>query len=439
MQIRVLTFFLLCFTPIQALESSTSSPALPSQTATITTLPPAQASSNDTNPCDFSDRSALLDRVVSDWQGYNISLLVEKCPNICVLIYGDGNPDVSGIGVSRISYMSTIRITDGLEVLISYIVQFVSTLLVGPGLLYLFAFESRYSDGFKQFLSMVINDIMPVINSGNNWIMLSVMVASIIRLSQYPPVFEMDFISTLLWFQWLMALARTVTTRVLTGRLDEKHRGRGAWSILFTFLALIFTFIASISAGYPAGPAQSEALVAISRFCAFENDLPIRLYVDTAEEEKSQLPWWQILLLKLAAPFIQAGLTAVVVIAGSILLVVGGAFLGLWAEITGFLWAKLPNGLKKQLTNLGLLALSALIVLLCLLPGALWLTLCIWLLTIMQGARNDLQMALGKQYQDSYWGFGQVTIVVMLLPSVFQVLGKIISRFCALPFSWSAS
>jgi hypothetical protein len=100
-------------------------------------------------------------------------------------------------------------------------VQFVSTLLVGPGLAYLSAFESRYSDGFNQFLSMVVNDIMPVTNSGNNWIMFSIMVASIIRLSQYPTVFEIDFIKMLLWFQWLMALARTITTFVLTERLDE--------------------------------------------------------------------------------------------------------------------------------------------------------------------------------------------------------------------------
>lgn len=104
MQMRVLTFFLLCFSAALALESSNSSPALPSQTRTITTLPPAEPSSNDTDPCDFADRDVLLDRVVSEWQGYNISLLVEKCPSVYVLIYGDGNPDVSGIGVSRRLY-----------------------------------------------------------------------------------------------------------------------------------------------------------------------------------------------------------------------------------------------------------------------------------------------------------------------------------------------
>jgi hypothetical protein len=137
---------------------------------------------------------------------------------------------------------------------------------------------------------------------------------------------------------------------------------------LFTILALPFTYTVFFTAGYSAGAAQSETLMAISRFCAFENDLPVPLYVDGATEEKSQLPWWQILLLKLAA------------IPLTILIFVGGVFLDLCAR---FLWAKLPNGLKKQSTNLRLLALSVLIVLLRLLLGALWLTLCVWLLTVM--------------------------------------------------------
>jgi hypothetical protein len=82
-----------------ATESSSSITSLAPQTATITTLPPAQPSINSTNPCNFTDRDALLERVVVDWQSYNVSLLAETCPNVCELIYGNGNPDVSGIGV----------------------------------------------------------------------------------------------------------------------------------------------------------------------------------------------------------------------------------------------------------------------------------------------------------------------------------------------------
>lgn len=55
---------------------------------------------SDTDPCAFTDRVSLLDRIESDWQEYNISLLVETCNAVCSILYGTGNPDISGIGVS---------------------------------------------------------------------------------------------------------------------------------------------------------------------------------------------------------------------------------------------------------------------------------------------------------------------------------------------------
>jgi hypothetical protein len=117
MQIRVFAFFLLCCAPTWALESSYTAPEFPPQTASTTTLPAAQPSGNNANPCDFTDRWSMIDRVLSDWQGYNISLLVSTCPNVCVLIYGDGNPDVSGIGVSRVLTCYPSLTMEGIDIL----------------------------------------------------------------------------------------------------------------------------------------------------------------------------------------------------------------------------------------------------------------------------------------------------------------------------------
>ena len=41
----------------------------------------------------------MIDRVEEVWQEYNVSLLVATCDNVCLFVYGAGNPDVSGIGV----------------------------------------------------------------------------------------------------------------------------------------------------------------------------------------------------------------------------------------------------------------------------------------------------------------------------------------------------
>ena len=91
-----------------------------------------------------------------------------------------------------------------------------------------------------------------------------------------------------------------------------------------------------------------------SRFCAFENDLSVPLYVDTLKEEKPEPTLWQMILLRLAAPFINMGVMAVIVILGSILFLVAITFWTLLNLTIGSLWAKLSKRLKKQLTNLGL-------------------------------------------------------------------------------------
>lgn len=431
MQPCVLALFLLSFSPTQALEAGTS-PALPSQTATVTSLLPAQPSGNSTDPCAFPDRSTLLDRVVSEWQGYNITLLVETCPNVCVLVYGDGSPDVSGIGVSCLSHVPSLccSITNSMEVLISYIMQFISTILVGPVLLYLSGFQRRCSDKLNRFVSMVIDEVMPTVNQGNNWIMFSILVASAFRLSAVPPVFETDFIVTLLWFQWILAVPRTINTCFLT-TYDGDYNGRGVLSVVFLIFTLYFTFYLSSYGTAHGGRDQHQALVAISEFCAFGNDLPIPS-PSIPEEETPRIPWWQYLLLKLTGPFVVMGVVAVCVIALVIIGLVLGTFFGLLAKIRDFFWAKSPSRLKEPLMHLKNWATVAWAMLFISLPGALWLAICAWLLATMQTARNSMQMALGKQYQDSYWGFGQILAAVLLFQPVFQIADKVFGRHRAL-------
>jgi len=88
MQPRGLVLLVLCFSSVsaQALTSTTTILVLPLQTATISTLPPAQPTSSDANPCQFADRNELLDRVINDWQGYNVSLLVQTAL-MCVSLF----------------------------------------------------------------------------------------------------------------------------------------------------------------------------------------------------------------------------------------------------------------------------------------------------------------------------------------------------------------
>jgi len=96
MNLRLFFFVSVLFISAGILAQSTSQSGL----QTLTALPPAMPTGNNSDPCAFPDRDSLLDRIAGDLDNYNISLLIDTCPDVCQYIYGSGNPDISGIGVS---------------------------------------------------------------------------------------------------------------------------------------------------------------------------------------------------------------------------------------------------------------------------------------------------------------------------------------------------
>ena len=73
---------------------------LDSLLATPSPSPQTPAALGGNVTCDFDDITSLVGHIVHEWAGYNLSLLVQTCPDTCILVYGSGNPDISGIGVS---------------------------------------------------------------------------------------------------------------------------------------------------------------------------------------------------------------------------------------------------------------------------------------------------------------------------------------------------
>ncbi|WYZ35356.1 hypothetical protein EsH8_X_000003 [Colletotrichum jinshuiense] len=57
----------------------------------------------DSTQCQFSDYQKYVNHIVDNKGDFNVSELVETCGSICPLIFGVGNPDVSGVG-AMISY-----------------------------------------------------------------------------------------------------------------------------------------------------------------------------------------------------------------------------------------------------------------------------------------------------------------------------------------------
>lgn len=66
-------------------------------------LPPADPTGQDPDPCPYNNHWEMIERL-GQLPAYNdsiSSLLVERCRNVCQLLHGSGNPDVTGVGVCK--------------------------------------------------------------------------------------------------------------------------------------------------------------------------------------------------------------------------------------------------------------------------------------------------------------------------------------------------
>jgi hypothetical protein len=69
-----------------------------SVSSATTATPTGQSVAENERTCDFNTMNDFFDYTKKN--GLNITLEVQNCQNLCLLTYGVGNPDLSGIGVS---------------------------------------------------------------------------------------------------------------------------------------------------------------------------------------------------------------------------------------------------------------------------------------------------------------------------------------------------
>ncbi|OQE36163.1 hypothetical protein PENCOP_c012G03241 [Penicillium coprophilum] len=111
--------------------------------------------------------------------GLNITVEVQKCQNLCLLTYGVGNPDLSGIGM-----------------MYAYSIQTGLTILVGPiyRILYLtLAPSSRFIRELK--------DVQANFFSSNGFFVGSSAIATLANLSQNPSTFEIAEMQAMAFLQ----------------------------------------------------------------------------------------------------------------------------------------------------------------------------------------------------------------------------------------------
>ncbi|KAK1758859.1 hypothetical protein QBC47DRAFT_409683 [Echria macrotheca] len=140
--------------------------------------------------CSFPDMQSFFTYALD--HGLNLTAEVERCQNLCILTYGVGNPDLSGIGM-----------------MYSYTFQVSLTILLGP-LFRIFLLLSSQpwwhtspvlgtESGLHKILSNP--DVQLVFWEANGFIVFASAVATLVRMRQSPTIFEVAQMQVLMFMQ----------------------------------------------------------------------------------------------------------------------------------------------------------------------------------------------------------------------------------------------
>lgn len=335
--------------------------------------------------CAFVQRSSMTELIKSNWEGHNMSYLVATCDSVCLLLYGAGNPDISGIGAMT-----------------SYTIQGLSTILLGPILAAIcLTRDMRRQDGKDSFFELdpaSLQNLGPWMTGlirmarrhhyNNSLIMVSISIALIVQLNTpYLPVAELDFVKSLAGFQLVLWQLSTLGTGYFVlPDLDGPNSWRAAFHNFHNF-QLWVSFIYIIFIKEPPG-AGTLIVRELTGLCHLHKNYP---NLDSAFRRRPE--GWSLMYDFILWPSL-----------AGVALAVPGLLWYFWSR-----WVILCQWLRVRPRKFaGCLVLF---------PALLCFSVtCLLYLVWFEGKRLDLQQITGPAYQDSGWGFGQVLAVLVWLP-----------------------
>lgn len=298
--------------------------------------------------------------------------------------------------------------------MISYIIQGIVILLFGPVFVmtvFIFKINLASSENQPFRIVRVIVNFLPTVYSGIMFLSLSVFVASIIRIKGVLPIAELDFIKSLAVYQYSVTLG-TVVSQYYVFPDTAKRVG------VLLYLGVISAFLIMVNFVKGLPSQKAKLLKQITDYCSTELDFPLPL-VDFESAENSLRHG--IFVLSYSASLV--GLSVVIWLLWKY-------FSAVLSRLGRFLWRKYV----EFFSFLGV-APARFHVLLC---GPLvilyWTSNCIALAVSLQDQRHDLQKSVGSSYQDSEWGFGQITAMLiwgpLLQDIILGALGKPMAPYC---------
>ncbi|KAK5654662.1 hypothetical protein OQA88_6985 [Cercophora sp. LCS_1] len=316
----------------------------------------------------------------------NITEAVRQCPDVCDLVWGSGNPDLSGIGAY-----------------VSYIIQCVLTFLFGPVLVAAFACSSLEpggitgSDAYKPLASLVTAHLDMSVGFS-----VPVAIAAIVRIRQSAPFYEIAFLEPLLTSQFLSLLATCLALGVL-----QIHKTPGAHRrILVVVVCILLEFsLYMVLVGYLR--TSRDMWLAIQELGG-----ACRLY-------GSVLPGFQYFQQPPSQPvtsFIERAGPRMAPIVIGLLIAAIAAIVLLFGVVFGLCYV-IATG---EPITLGLMSLGLAV-------GSAYCTV------QMSRKRDAMRAILGDRFQDNEWGFGQVVALCLWAPLIPYFLGFLLSLLLQSP------
>lgn len=240
---------------------------------------------------------------------------------------------------------------------------------------------------------------------------VSVVVASIIRVTQVAPVAELSFITELAVYEFLVVLASLVAMTVI---FEAEDRGSSHRIFQYLYAAFITSGFIALMAMKKFPSSKSTVLKKITDYCVSERDYPFpAVEIDDgtkAAVDTFSVIFWPsyiggIILLSILAWYLRDQL----------------ARLEVWMISQYQRFCQLIHVRPRRTAG----------IITTIFFGGYWGTACVFLYIFLQQTRQELQAAIGLAYQDSEWGFGQVAAVLVWLPLVEE---SIVSTWSACPY-----
>jgi hypothetical protein len=353
--------------------------------------------SNSSCISDTTSIDDLLAQVIKS--GANITSTVAQCPQLCSLAWGNGNPDLSGIGTN-----------------ISYIFQAVLTILCGPLLCFVYEFRDQWS--FNKRVQKRLASLHDSFLDTSAQFSISVGIAAVIRVKQNAPFYELAFLRPLATMQFLSLLSTSVTV----GLFERPYR-RGIQRIFIIVLygLLEFGFFMGLIGSLIANNSSWDAMMELSQACSNYGQI-IPWIKHVPPPGKLNLP--HITAKEYFTPFNKKGWKFGLIISGLVTAGIVGIFLAVIILYygVGFLYKVLRGRLARVLV----------------IPMSLAFTVGMLVeLAETQRTRSLMKEITGAAFQDNQWGFGQVIALFLWMPLCIQLVyyaaRKSLFAFCLAP------